>query len=329
MGYVIGRSRVYGQASAGHMKTAGGNDMNIIETQKKIRSLLNDRNAILLAHHYQRDEVQDIADILGDSLALSMEAAETTADVIVFAGVRFMAESASILSPDKTVLLPRLDVGCPLADKITVEELKKAKAENPDAKVVTYVNSSAETKAHSDICCTSTNVVRIVNSLDTDTVMMVPDGNLASYAAQFTEKKIIPWKGFCYVHHNLSPEEVQKVQNNNPGVPFAAHPECRAEVLAMADFVGSTAAILKFVSQSDAQKVIIGTEQGIMHQLKKESPDKSFIPASDNLICRDMKRMTLDDILNSLLEMKHVITVPEEIRVPANLALSRMLEASK
>ncbi|MCK4534572.1 MAG: quinolinate synthase NadA, partial [Syntrophobacterales bacterium] len=215
--------------------------MGIIETQEKIRKLLADRNAILLAHYYQRDEIQDIADILGDSLALSIEASETMADVIVFAGVQFMAESASILSPDKTVLLPRLDAGCPLADKITAEELKKVRAENPGAKVVTYVNSSAETKAHSDICCTSANAVRIVNSLeDTQTVLMVPDGNLARYTSQFTKKKIIPWKGFCYVHDNLSPGEVQRVKDENPGAIFAAHPECRAEVLAMADFVGST-----------------------------------------------------------------------------------------
>ncbi len=304
--------------------------MGIIETQEKIRKLLADRNAILLAHYYQRDEIQDIADILGDSLALSIEASETAADIIVFAGVQFMAESASILSPDKTVLLPRLDAGCPLADKITVGELKKAKAENPGAKVVTYVNSSAETKAHSDICCTSANAVRLVNSLeDTQTVLMVPDGNLARYTAQFTEKAIIPWRGSCYVHDNLSPDEVQRVKDKNPGALFAAHPECRPEVLAMADFVGSTSGILKFAGETDAEKIIVGTEQGIMHQLKIQNPDKTFIPASGNMICVDMKRITLDDILSSLLEMKHVVTVPKEIRIPANLALSKMLEASK
>lgn len=303
--------------------------MGLIETQKRIRGLLDNKNAILLAHYYQRDEIQDIADILGDSLALSMEAAETTADVIVFAGVRFMAESASILSPDKTVLLPRLDAGCPLADKITVEELQQAKRQHPGAAVVTYVNSSADIKAHSDICCTSANAVRIVDGLDTDTVLMVPDGNLARYTAQFTEKKVIPWKGFCYVHHNLSPDDIRKVKEAHPGAPVAVHPECRPEVTAMADFVGSTGGILQFARETDAQEVIIGTEQGIMHQLKKESPDKTFIPASNHLICVDMKRMTLDDILHSLLEMKYVIRVPEEIRVPANRALGRMLEASR
>lgn len=228
------------------------------------------------------------------------------------------------------MLLPRRDAGCPLANKITAEELKKARAENPGAKVVTYVNSSAETKAHSDICCTSANAVRIVNSLENaQTVLMVPDGNLARYTSQFTGKKIIPWKGFCYVHDNLSPEKVQRMKDENPGALFAAHPECRAEVLSMADFVGSTGGILKFAGEADAEKIIVGTEQGIMHQLKKQNPGKTFIPASDNLICEDMKRITLDDILSSLLGMKHVVAVPEEIRVPANLALSRMLKASK
>ena len=303
--------------------------MGLIETQERIRGLLDDKNAILLAHYYQRDEIQDIADILGDSLALSMEAAETTADIIVFAGVRFMAESASILSSDKTVLLPRLDAGCPLADKITVEELRRAKGQHPSATVVTYVNSSADIKAHSDICCTSANAVRIVDSLDGDTVLMVPDGNLARYTAQFTEKEVIPWKGFCYVHDNLSPDDIRKVKEAHPGAPVAVHPECRPEVTAMADFVGSTGGILQFARETDAQEVIIGTEQGIMHQLKKESPGKTFILASNHLICLDMKRITLDDILSSLLDMKHVIRVPEEIRVPANLALGRMLEASR
>jgi len=303
--------------------------MSIVEKQKQIRKLLDDNNAILLAHYYQPSEIQDMADILGDSLALSMEAAETAADVIVFAGVRFMAESASILSPEKTVLLPRPDAGCPLADTITVEELKQAKADHPDAGVVAYVNSSAEIKAHSDICCTSANAVRTVDSTDTDTVLMVPDGNLARYTARFTEKKVIPWKGFCYVHNNLEPGEVRKAQVAHPGSPVAVHPECRPEVIAMADYVGSTGGILKFARETDAQEVIIGTEQGIMHQLKKESPGKTFILASDHLICRDMKRMTVDDILSALLEMKHVVRVPEKIGEPARRALSRMLRASR
>ncbi len=303
--------------------------MSIIQKQDQIRKLLEENNAVLLAHYYQPDEIQDIADILGDSLALSMEAAETQAPLIIFAGVRFMAESASILSPEKTVLLPRPEAGCPLADTITVEELKRTKEQYPEAKVVTYVNSSAEIKAHSDICCTSANAVKVVNSLGTDTVLMVPDGNLARYTAQFTDKKIIPWKGFCYVHNNLSPDKVRGVKNAHPEAPVAVHPECRPEVTAMADFVGSTGGILKFARETDAREVIIGTERGIMHQLHKENPDKTFIPASEDLVCLDMKRMTLDDILDALLEMKHKVQVPAEMRVPAKLALDRMLEVSK
>jgi quinolinate synthase len=303
--------------------------MNATEKQKKIRELLKEKNAILLAHYYQRDEIQDIADILGDSLALSIEAARTDADIIVFAGVLFMAESAAILSTDKTVLLPVLDAGCPLADKITAAELNAAKKENPGAAVVTYVNSSAETKALSDICCTSANAVRVVNSLaGAEKVIMVPDGNLARYTARFTEKEVIPWKGFCYVHDNLTPEAVSTVKDKHPQALFAAHPECRLDVLDLADFVGSTGGILRFARETDAGEIIVGTEMGIMHQLKKENPGKTFIPASDTMICHDMKKISLDDVLSSLEEMKHIIEIPEDVRIPAQRALTRMLEAS-
>jgi quinolinate synthase len=303
--------------------------MSTIEKQKKIRELLKEKNAILLAHYYQADEIQDIADILGDSLALSIEAARTDADIIVFAGVHFMAESAAILSPDKTVLLPVIEAGCPLADKITASELNAAKEENPGAKVVAYVNSSARTKALSDICYTSANALNVVNSLtDVEKIIMVPDGNLARYAARLTEKEIIPWKGFCYVHDNLSPEAVRMVKEKHPKALFAAHLECRLEVLDLADFVGSTAAILKFARETDAGEIIVGTEKGIMHQLKKESPGKTFIPASESMVCQDMKKTSLDDILSSLVDMKHIIEVPEDVRIPAQRALKKMLEVS-
>jgi len=303
--------------------------MSRTEKQKKIKELLKEKNAILLAHYYQSDEIQDIADILGDSLALSIEAARTDAEIIVFAGVLFMAESAAILSPDKTVLLPVIDAGCPLADKITPAELKMMKDENPGAKVVTYVNSTAQTKALSDICCTSANAVQVVNSLtDAEKVIMAPDGNLARYTARFTEKEIIPWKGFCYVHNNVSPEAVRTAKDEHPKALFAAHPECRLEVLDLADFVGSTGAILKFARETEAEEIIVGTERGIMHQLKKENPEKTFIPASENMACRDMKKTSLDDILSSLEEMKHIIEVPEDVRIPAQRALKKMLEVS-
>lgn len=299
--------------------------MDFESLQKKIRQLLAERNAVLLVHYYQRGEIQDIADILGDSLALSMGAAKTNADIIVFAGVHFMAESASILCPDKTVLLPRLDAGCALADMIDAGLLSKAKKDHPDAPVVTYINSSAEIKALSDICCTSSNAINVVNSLSSKKVIMAPDGNLARYTAHFTDKEIIPWNGYCPVHHFLTADSVRQAKEKFPGALFAAHPECTAEVLAMADFVGSTGKILKYAVECEAKKIIVGTEMGIMHQLKMQNPDKTFIPASDNLICQTMKCTTLEDILNALLETKHVIKVPEGIRIPAKKTLDRML----
>ena len=303
--------------------------MGIPRIQEEIRSLLKERNAVLLVHYYQRGEIQDIADILGDSLALSMEAAKTDARVIVFAGVRFMAESASILSPDKTVLLPRIEAGCPLADMITVEQLETVRKNHPDAAVVAYVNSSAAIKAHSDICCTSANAVRVVNSLtDAKKVLMVPDGNLARYTAKFTDKEIIPWTGYCPVHHFVTVEEVREVKKRYPDAPFAAHPECDPAVLEMADYVGSTGGIIRYAGEINARKIIVGTESGIIHQLKKNNPEKQFIPVSEKLICHDMKYTSLEDIRDSLVEMKHMITVPDGVRIGANRALSRMLAVS-
>lgn len=303
--------------------------MSTLSLQKKIRQLLTEKNAVLLAHFYQREEIQDIADILGDSLALSLGAAKTDADIIVFAGVHFMAESASILCPDKTVLLPRLEAGCPLADMANAEKLKAAKSYNPEATVVTYINSSAETKALSDICCTSANAVNVVNSLDGNKkIIMVPDGNLALYTSRITGKEIIPWNGHCPVHQCLIEEEITTMKERYPGALFAAHPECRPEVLAMADFVGSTGKILNFARECDAGELIVGTEQGILYQLQKQNPGKSFIHASRDMVCRTMKCITLQDILTALREMKHVIKVPEEIRIPAKRALDRMLAIS-
>jgi quinolinate synthase len=303
--------------------------MDVKSLQKQIRQLLKEKNAVLLAHYYQRGEIQDIADILGDSLALSMGAAKTDADVIVFAGVHFMAESASILCPDKKVLLPRMEAGCALADMINAAELAKVKINNPGVPVVTYINSTAEIKALSDICCTSSNAINIVNSLHTSKkIIMIPDGNLARYTAKFTDKEIIPWNGYCPVHHFLTTESVQQVKAKYPRAPFAAHPECTSEVLELADFVGSTGGILRFARECDAAEIIIGTEMGVIHQLKKQNPGKTFIPASDNLICETMKCITLEDIWRALIEMKHVIKVPEETGIPAKNALDRMLAVS-
>ena len=240
-----------------------------------------------------------------------------------------MAESAAIVSPEKTVLLPRPEAGCPLADMITPEQLAEAKKKHPGAAVVAYVNSTAAIKAGSDICCTSANAVKVVNSLtEAQEVLMIPDGNLARYTAGFTDKKIIPWNGYCPVHHFLTPEEVVRTKALHPGAPFAAHPECRTEVLMMADFVGSTAGIIRFAAKSPAREIILGTEEGVIVKMRKESPDKTFIPASGNLACRTMKLTTLGDIRDALREMKHVIRVPEEIRIPAKRALDRMLALS-
>ena len=303
--------------------------MRLSVLQKEIRQLLKERNAVLLAHYYQRAEIQEIADILGDSLALSMEAARTDAEVLVFAGVHFMAESASILSPDKTVLLPKPDAGCPLADMITPEQLLTARKNHPHAAVVTYINSSAAIKAMSDICCTSANAVKIVNSLrDAKEILMVPDGNLACYVAGLTDKKIIPWDGYCPVHHHLTVEDVLKRKEKYPRATFAAHPECRPEVLALADYVGSTTGIIRYAGQEGFKEMLVGTEQGVFYQLKKQNPGKTFIPISDQMICADMKKITLKDILAAITGMKTVVKVPEEVRIPAKKALDRMLAIS-
>ena len=303
--------------------------MRMKELQDKIKTLLREKDAILLVHYYQRPEIQDIADFLGDSLALSIAAAKTDADMIVFAGVRFMAESASILSPDKTVLLPREEAGCPLAYMITVAELEAIKKQYPGAAVVTYVNSSAEIKAHSDICCTSANAVTVVNSLtDAEKVLMIPDGNLARYTSLHTDKEIIPWSGYCPVHHFVTTAEVSAVKGRYPEALFAAHPECAPEVLKIADYVGSTSGIIRFAKETRARQIIVGTESGIMHQLQKENPDKTFIPVSDKLICHDMKYIMLKDIFDSLTEVKYVVKVPDDIRIAANKALNRMLDVS-
>lgn len=300
--------------------------MDRSDLQSEIRALLRERHAILLAHYYQREEVQEIADFLGDSLALSIEAAQTQAEVIVFAGVHFMAESASILSPDKTVLLPRLEAGCALADKITPEALAKARQQYPEATVVTYINSSAEIKAHSDICCTSSNAVKVIESLkDARQILMIPDGNLARYMAKFTDKEIIPWDGYCPVHHFLHPEEIARAKSEHPNAPFIAHPECTQAVLEMADFVGSTAAMIQFCRATEAREIIVGTEIGIMTPLKKENPDKIFISPSKRLVCETMKSITLEDIASNLKTMKPVVKVPEAIRIPARRSLDRML----
>ena len=295
------------------------------ELKLEIRELLRTRNAVLLAHNYMRDEVQEIADITGDSLALSQEAAATDADVIVFCGVHFMAESASILAPEKTVLLPRLDAGCPMADMVTVEGLRELKAHHPGVPVVTYVNSSAAVKAESDICCTSANAVRVVNSLPDEEIIFVPDRNLGRYVAQFSSKTFHFWEGFCPTHERMTLESVQRLKTEHPDALFVCHPECAPQLVALADHVCSTSGMYDWCRNSPAEKFIIGTEAGILYRLRLESPEKEFILASPALVCPNMKLTSLEDIIQALKSMSPVVKVPEEIRIPAHRALERML----
>ncbi|MFN3479434.1 MAG: quinolinate synthase [Thermodesulfovibrionales bacterium] len=319
---------------------------NLIE---EILRLKAERRALILSHNYQRPEVQDIADFVGDSLELSRTAAGIECDVIVFCGVHFMAESASILSPEKVVLLPELEATCPMAAMITVGEPRKVwktfpgyevqptfvfpheftlldiKAQYPGVPVVAYVNTTADVKAESDICCTSANVVKVVESLPEDKVICIPDRNLSAWAQKNTGKKIISWDGFCHVHDRVTKEDVYKVRKEYPDALLMAHPECRLEVLELADHVTSTSGMLRFAKSSEAKRFIVGTETGLIHRLQKENPDKEFYPLRKDMVCPNMKKTTLKSVFTALKEMRHIIKVPEDIRVRAKNALDRML----
>lgn len=301
--------------------------MELTAQQQEVRYWLEKRRAILLAHNYQPGEIQDVADVLGDSLELSIKASQTAAEVIVFCGVHFMAETAAILCPDKTVLLPRTDVGCCLAESVTAAKLLARKAELPGVPVVTYVNSTAAVKAESDICCTSANAIKVVNSLAAPRVLMIPDQNLALYAARHTSKdiEILTWEGWCNVHDGLSVEEVREAKAAHPQAPFIAHPECNPEVLDQADVIRSTSGMLSYVREAAAREFIIGTEKGILHRMHKENPGKVFYSPSRRLICRPMKRMQLEDVIAALKENRYRVTVPEDIRLRALKAVERML----
>ena len=298
---------------------------NIKAKQKTVRELLKKKNAVLLAHNYQRDEIQEIADFQGDSLELSIKANKTDADIIVFCGVRFMAESAAIMNPDKTVILPNENAGCPMVDMITAKDIVNLKADYPDAPVIAYVNTSAECKAVSDICCTSANAVKVVNSLSAGRVIMVPDKNLGSYVQRFTDKEIISWPGFCPPHKRTVPEDIKALKEKYPGAVFIAHPESTPETIDAADHVSSTSGMYKFVRESAAKYFIIGTERGIMYKMKKENPDKIFIPSNPGLVCPNMKKTHLDDIINSLENMENIIKIPENVRIPARKSIENML----
>ena len=296
---------------------------------REIRALLKERNAILLAHNYQLPEIQDVADLTGDSLDLSIRAAKTDADVIVFCGVLFMAETASIVSPDKTIIMPRLDAGCPMADMITAEALESKLAELGDMPVVTYVNSTASVKAHSTICCTSANAIAVVNSLPESEILMTPDRNLCKYASSKSTKKIHCWDGYCPIHDRLTPEEVMEAKAAHPDALFMAHPECRPEVLALADAALSTSGMINFAANSDDESFIVGTEEGLLYPLQKKNPSKSFYKVSEFMVCEDMKRTRLEDVLRAVTTMEYEVKVPEEIRVPASRAVERMLQITR
>ncbi|HEX7055845.1 MAG TPA: quinolinate synthase NadA [Bacilli bacterium] len=296
--------------------------------KQRLLELKKERNAIILAHYYQRDEIQEVADFRGDSFLLAQKAAQTDADTIVFCGVHFMGESAKILAYDKTVIVPDERAGCPMADMVNVDGLRKLKAKHPNAKVVTYINSSAEVKAETDIVCTSANAVKIIQSLDADEIIWVPDKNLGNYVAKFTDKKMIIWEGYCNTHDMLVVKDVVEMRKQYPNARFVAHPECRPEVVAMADFVGSTTAIIKYCRESEHDEFIVGTEDGTGYQLRKDSPQKKFHFASKYLVCPNMKVNNLKKLVRALETMRPQIYVPPHVADKARVSLLRMLEVA-
>jgi len=302
------------------MQNGTGKAFDIID---EIKSLKKEKNAVILSHVYQPGEIQDIADYTGDSLDLSKKVVNTKADVIVFCGVRFMAETAYLLNPDKTVLLPDKNAGCGLADSATVEQLKIKKKEYPDAAVVSYVNSSADIKAESDICCTSANAIDIVNSLPQDQILFLPDKNLGSYVAEHTEKDVVLWGGDCYVHENIKLDRLKQFKKVHPDAEIIVHPECTTPVRHKADFIGSTSQMSRYVAQSDEQEFIVGTEDNFVYRLWKENPDKKFYPVGS--LCIGMNQIRLEKVKLALERMEYRVYLPEKIRAEAKNALDKML----
>ncbi|MFA5144670.1 MAG: quinolinate synthase NadA [Candidatus Omnitrophota bacterium] len=297
------------------------------ELEEKIRALKKKRDAIILVHNYQLPEVQDVADFRGDSLELSRMAAKTDAKVIIFCGVHFMAETASILCPEKRVIMPDMLAACPMANMITAEDLKKLKKEHPGAVVVGYVNTSAEVKAELDYCCTSTNAIAVVNALKNEKeIIFVPDKYLADYVSRQTGRKLISWKGHCPTHVNILPEDVKREKKFHPFAKVMAHPECLPQVSALADAVLSTSQMVKFARETEAKELIVATEVGLIYRLKEDNPTKEFYPASERAVCPNMKRTTQEKIFWALEEMKEEVKVPDNIRLQAKKAIDRMFE---
>ncbi|MEN6373633.1 MAG: quinolinate synthase NadA [Smithella sp.] len=299
--------------------------MDIID---KIKKLKKEKNAVILVHNYQLPEVHDIADFLGDSLGLSIQAAKTDADVIVFCGVHFMAETAKILSPQKKVLLPDKNAGCPMADMIDAESLKALKAEHPGAVALCYVNTSAAVKAECDYCCTSANAEKMVRHILTqhEEIIFVPDKYLAQYVSSKVGRKFILWNGYCPTHAGILPEHILRAKQQHPQAKVIVHPECSPELTALADIVTSTEGMCRYVKESAESEFIIGTEIGIIYRMQKENPGKNFYPASDKAICPNMKRINLEKVLWSLTDMVHEITVPQDVMDKARLSIERMLQ---
>ncbi len=293
--------------------------------EERIQELKKARNAVILVHNYQRGEVQDIADFVGDSLELSQKAAQTSADVIVFCGVHFMAETASILNPRKTVLLPDISSGCPMADMITADQLRRKKAEIPGATVVAYVNTTAAVKAEADYCCTSANGVKVVQSIKDDKIIFVPDQYLGDFISRRTGKPMMLWPGYCPTHARILPEAILRQKKKHPSVKVVAHPECLPEVVALADEALSTSGMIRYAARPDVRELIVGTEVGLLYRLRKENPGKVFYPASARAVCPDMKKITPAKVLDSLETLTPEIKVPEAIRVKAIAAVDRML----
>lgn len=287
--------------------------------------LKEERHATILAHNYQIPDVQDLADFVGDSLELSQKAATLVSEVILFCGVHFMAETAAILAPEKTVLIPEIQAGCPMADMITALEMRQWKEEHPGKKVVCYVNTSAEVKAECDVCCTSSNAVNVVESLDTDEILFAPDKNLAAYVARFTDKRIIAWDGYCYVHHNFLARNVREMREKHPQAEVWVHPECRPEVIDLADKVLSTGKMVKEADVTDKAEIILGTEEGIIHRLNKLNPSTHFYTLRANAVCRNMKKITLPKVLKSLQDMIYRVEVPPDISQRARGAIEKMV----
>jgi quinolinate synthase len=298
------------------------------EIINEIMRLKKQKNAVILVHNYQRPEVQDIADFTGDSLELSQKAAKTTADVIVFCGVHFMAETAYIINPKRVVLLPDVESGCPMADMITVDALITKKKELPGVTVVCYVNSSAAVKAESDICCTSANAVKVVQNLGNKEILFIPDQYLGQWVAEKTGRQMHLWPGFCPTHMKILPEDILRLKKEHPDAVAMVHPECRPDAKAAADEVLSTGGMIRYVRESSAREFIIATETGIIHRLQKDNPQKHFFPVTDKAVCPNMKRITMEKVLWSLQDMKHIVTLPEGIRIRAYSAVERMLAIS-